>query len=202
MTVSAKDVCCSFFSSASESSWPLLSSGSEMDYCDHTRCYNFIVQQNTNSTSKSPVLSHENDSYESLTSSDEDSLGLSETSDSSPDLKSMDQGGDTTPSKPILIARELTSPSTKVRPEVVRDFFATKAKVQSVAIHNTMIPLCNHWFPDINDILLQCKGILPESLFSQKQKVTMVHKIIPSRLQTFSRMRKCISSVLPCSSLL
>jgi hypothetical protein len=77
------------------------------------------------------VLSHENDSYESPPSSDEDYLGLSETSDSSPDLKSMDQGEATTPSKPILIARELTSPSTKVRPEVVRDFFATKAKVQS-----------------------------------------------------------------------
>ena len=46
MVIAAKEVYCSLLSSDSESSWLVLSSGSEMDNCDHTRCYNFTVSQN------------------------------------------------------------------------------------------------------------------------------------------------------------
>ncbi len=154
MDVSAEDVYCSFLPSPSESSWSLLSSGSENDYCDHTRCYNFLVRKDTNLTPNPPLSEDSDSEHNSYISGDDSSVGSGTHSDSSAPSKSADPVEGTTPSKPILKPRELASPSTKVRAEVMKDFFDTKAKVQSVAIHNTMIPLCNHWFPDFKHILL------------------------------------------------
>ena len=173
MVIAAKEVYCSLLSSDSESSWPVLSSGSEMDYCDHTRCYNFTVRQNddleahtnNNFRQEPPVsfndadndasIASNTDSIASIASSKDDESPVSSgISVKSPVLKSVNPGEATTPSKPIQITQTLRSPSTRVPSEIMNEFFTVKAKVQRVSIHNSMIPLCNHWFPDFFDILL------------------------------------------------
>ena len=138
MVIAAKEVYCSLLSSASESSWPVLSSGSEMDYCDHTRCYNFTVSQNddleahtnNNFRQEPPVSFNDADSDASMASSKDDespvSYGISV---KSPVLKSVNPGEATTPSKPIQITQTLRSPSTRVPSEIMNEFFTVKAKV-------------------------------------------------------------------------